>query len=70
MKIALIFVITLVYCFCAVYCKDLILGTSYNNRIIFQEKAEYNAIPLKKRVKEIFYSNPDQHIIKLKPCRT
>ncbi|VVD04569.1 unnamed protein product [Leptidea sinapis] len=48
MKFALILVIELVKCFCAVYCQKLILGTSYNNRIIFQEKVEYNAIPLKK----------------------
>ncbi|CAH0714373.1 unnamed protein product, partial [Brenthis ino] len=49
---------------CVSYCKDLIIGTSFNNRLIWQEKAEYNAIPLKKRVKEVFFSDPGQQIIK------
>ncbi|KAJ2942638.1 hypothetical protein O0L34_g2107 [Tuta absoluta] len=46
------------------YCKDLIVGTSFNNRLLWQQKAEYNAIPLKKRVKEVFFSDPGQQIIK------
>lgn len=45
--------------------KDLIVGTSFNNRLLWQQKAEYNAIPLKKRVKEVFYSDPGQQIIKV-----
>lgn len=47
------------------HCKDLIIGTSFNNRLIWQEKAEYNSIPLKKRVKEVFFSDPGQQIIKV-----
>ncbi|XP_041987201.1 probable salivary secreted peptide [Aricia agestis] len=51
-------------CVCVAHCKDLIVGTSFNNRLVWQEKAEYNAIPLKKRVKEVFFSDPGQQIIK------
>ncbi|XP_053612446.1 uncharacterized protein LOC128676384 [Plodia interpunctella] len=57
----------LIICFIAfisVECKDLVVGTSYQNRLIWQQKAEYNAIPLKKRVKEVFFSDPGQQIIK------
>ncbi|XP_063621142.1 uncharacterized protein LOC134793487 [Cydia splendana] len=63
MKIALVvFVVAL----SAIYVesKDLIVGTSFNSRLLWQEKAEYNAIPLKKRVKEVFFSDPGQQIIK------
>lgn len=44
---------------------DLIVGTSYNARLKWQNKAEYVAIPLKKRVKELFYADPDQQLIKV-----
>ncbi|KAL0842065.1 hypothetical protein ABMA28_014260 [Loxostege sticticalis] len=43
---------------------DLIVGTSYNTRLIWQQKLEYMAIPFKKRVKEMFYSDPGNQIIK------
>ncbi|XP_028164049.1 uncharacterized protein LOC114355414 [Ostrinia furnacalis] len=43
---------------------DLIVGTSYNTRLIWQQKLDYMAIPFKKRVKEMFYSDPGQQIIK------
>ncbi|XP_075974784.1 uncharacterized protein LOC142975679 [Anticarsia gemmatalis] len=64
MKTAPILLVVLLSFVCAAYCKDLIVGTSFNNRLIFQQKAEYNAIPLKKRVKEVFFSDPGQQIIK------
>lgn len=44
---------------------DLIVGTSYNTRLIWQQKLEYMAIPFKKRVKEMFYSDPGNQIIKV-----
>ncbi|XP_013196662.1 probable salivary secreted peptide [Amyelois transitella] len=44
--------------------KDLIVGTNLSNRLIWQHKVEYNSIPLKKRVKEEFFSDPGQQIIK------
>lgn len=65
MKTAPVLLIVLLSCVCASYCKDLIVGTSFNNRLLWQEKAEYNAIPLKKRVKEVFFSDPGQQIIKV-----
>ncbi|OWR41766.1 uncharacterized protein LOC116768578 [Danaus plexippus] len=64
MKTAHIVFVVLVSFLCVCHCKDLIVGTSFNNRLLWQEKAEYNAIPLKKRVKEVFYSDPGQQIIK------
>lgn len=65
MKAAPALFIVLVSCVCVSFCKDLIVGTSFNNRLAHQEKAEYNAIPLKKRVKEVFFSDPGQQIIKV-----
>ncbi|XP_041977194.1 uncharacterized protein LOC121731688 [Aricia agestis] len=44
--------------------KDLIVGTTYNTRLTWQQKAEYMAIPFKKRVKEVFYNDPAQQIIR------
>lgn len=40
------------------WARDMIVGTSFNTQLIWQQKAEYRAIPFKKRVKEVFYSNP------------
>lgn len=65
MKTAPVLLIVLLSCIAVSQCKDLIVGTSFNNRLIWQEKAEYNAIPLKKRVKEVFFSDPGQQIIKV-----
>lgn len=65
MKVSPVLLIVLLSCVCVSYCKDLIVGTSFNNRLAWQEKAEYNSIPFKKRVKEIFYSDPGQQIIKV-----
>ncbi|CAH2076362.1 unnamed protein product, partial [Iphiclides podalirius] len=64
MKTAFVLLIVVVAWIGDAYCKDLIVGTSFNNRLLWQEKAEYNAIPLKKRVKEVFFSDPGQQIIK------
>lgn len=65
MKTAPILLVVLLSFVCVSYCKDLIVGSSFNNRLIHQEKAEYNAFPLKKRVKEVFFSDPGQQIIKV-----
>lgn len=65
MKVSPVLLLVLLSCVCVSYCKDLIVGTSFNNRLLWQEKAEYNAIPLKKRVKEVFFSDPGQQIIKV-----
>ncbi|CAB3224533.1 unnamed protein product [Arctia plantaginis] len=43
---------------------DLIVGSSLNSRLIWQQKAEYMAFPFTKRVKEVFYSEPGQQIIR------
>ncbi|CAF4847613.1 unnamed protein product [Pieris macdunnoughi] len=64
MRAITILFIVLVSFISASYCKDLIVGTSFNARLLWQEKAEYNSIPLKKRVKEVFFSDPGQQIIK------
>ncbi|CAH0406506.1 unnamed protein product [Chilo suppressalis] len=53
-----------VICISTCHAKDLILGTSYNQHLISQKSMEYMAIPFKKRVKEFFYSDPGQKIIK------
>ncbi|KAM3964239.1 putative salivary secreted peptide [Aphomia sociella] len=64
MKSAPVLFVCFLSLICIIECKDLIVGTSYNNRLIWQQKVEYNAIPLKKRVKEEFYSDAGQQIIK------
>ncbi|CAG4975624.1 unnamed protein product [Parnassius apollo] len=64
MKTTPILFVVIIACISVSHCKDLIVGTSFNNRLLWQEKAEYNAIPLKKRVKEVFFSDPGQQIIK------
>ncbi|XP_075969574.1 uncharacterized protein LOC142972379 [Anticarsia gemmatalis] len=43
---------------------DLIVGTSYNAHLTWQQKADYMAFPFKKRVKEVFYSDAGQQIIR------
>lgn len=65
MKYAPVLFVVLLSIICLGQCKDLIVGTSFNNRLIWQQKIEYNAIPLKKRVKEAFYSDAGQQIIKV-----
>lgn len=45
---------------------DLMIGTSYNGRLTWQQKAEYMGIPFKKRVKEVFFSDPTQQIIRVR----
>lgn len=65
MKTAPVLFFVLLSIVCVVHCKDLIVGSSFNNRLIWEQKAVYNAIPLKKRVKEVFYSDPGQQIIKV-----
>ncbi|XP_049867987.1 probable salivary secreted peptide [Pectinophora gossypiella] len=64
MKTAPVIFVLLLAFVCVTQCKDLIVGSSFNNRLLWQQKAEYNAIPLKKRVKEVFFSDPGQQIIK------
>ncbi|KOB76496.1 Uncharacterized protein OBRU01_01937 [Operophtera brumata] len=64
MKVSPVLLIVLLSCVCVTYCSDLIVGSSFNNRLLWQQKAEYNSIPLKKRVKEVFFSDPGQQIIK------
>lgn len=65
MKTAPVLLVVLLSVICLSESKDLIVGTSYNNRLLWQQKAEYNSIILKKRVKEVFYSDPGQQIIKV-----
>lgn len=48
------------------WARDMIVGTSYNTRLVWQQKAEYRSIPFKKRVKEVFYSDPGQQIIRVR----
>jgi hypothetical protein len=47
-----------------IYCEHLILGDVASKKALLHHSvAQYNAIPLIKRVKEVFYSNPDQAVI-------
>lgn len=51
-------------CISCCWARDLIVGTSYNTRLTWQTRADYMGIPFKKRVKEVFYSDPGQQIIR------
>ncbi|KAI8435007.1 hypothetical protein MSG28_003445 [Choristoneura fumiferana] len=44
--------------------KDLVVGTSYSNRLVWRIKANHLPFPFRKRVKEYFYSSPDQQLIR------
>ncbi|XP_069357567.1 uncharacterized protein [Maniola hyperantus] len=44
-------------------CEHLILGDADKKQLIYHTKAEYAAVPFIKRVKEVFFSSPDQRII-------
>ncbi|CAH0720815.1 unnamed protein product, partial [Brenthis ino] len=46
------------------WARDMIVGTSFNTRLVWQQKVEYRSIPFKKRVKEVFYADPGQQIIR------
>lgn len=65
MKSILLLSLIVVVCLSSSVAKDLIVGTSYNARLTWQQKADYMAIPFKKRVKEMFYSDPAQQIIRV-----
>lgn len=65
MKSLILLSAVLLLCLSTCWATDLIIGSSYNARLTWQQKAEYMAIPFKKRVKEVFYSDPSQQIIKV-----
>lgn len=45
-------------------CEHLILGSvNNNNQLMYHTVAEYSSIPLMKRVKQVFYTSPDQKVI-------
>lgn len=46
-----------------VKCEHLILGDANKKQLIYHTKVEYAAVPFMKRVKEVFYSSPEQRII-------
>ncbi|XP_013142394.1 PREDICTED: uncharacterized protein LOC106106359 [Papilio polytes] len=54
----------LLICLSTCYGRDLLLGTTYNAHLVWQQKAEYMGFPFKKRVKEVFYSDPGMQVIK------
>ncbi|CAK1579451.1 unnamed protein product [Parnassius mnemosyne] len=45
-------------------CEHLIIGDSSNKDMVYHTAARFNAIPYKRRVENIFYSNPQQKKIK------
>ncbi|KOB73260.1 Hyccin [Operophtera brumata] len=65
MKSMLLLCLIALVCVSSAVARDLIVGTSYNARLIHQQKAEYMGIPFKKRVKEIFFSDAAQQIIRI-----
>ncbi|KAL0881766.1 hypothetical protein ABMA27_001550 [Loxostege sticticalis] len=46
-----------------VRCEHLILGDANKKTLIHHTVAQYHAIPFTKRVKEVFFSSPDQRVI-------
>lgn len=64
MKSALLLSVVALIAISSCVAMDLIVGTSYNGRLTWQQKASYMSIPFKKRVKEVFYSDQSQQIIR------
>ncbi|XP_032513735.1 uncharacterized protein LOC116767506 [Danaus plexippus] len=64
MKLKVFFILAVVLCASTCYGSDLIVGTSFNARLAWTHKANFNAVPFIKRVKEVFYSDPGQQMIK------
>ncbi|VVC89886.1 unnamed protein product [Leptidea sinapis] len=64
MRLLLLLSLVFLICMTQSWATDLTIGTSYNTRLVWQQKSEYMAIPFKKRVKEVFYADPGQQIIK------
>lgn len=65
MKLKVFFILAVVLCASTCYGSDLIVGTSFNARLAWTHKANFNAVPFIKRVKEVFYSDPGQQMIKV-----
>lgn len=55
-----------VTCFLLCKCEHLIIGDSSNKDMVYHTAARYPAIPYKRRVENIFYSNQDQKKIKVR----
>lgn len=58
----------LLVCICSCLAKDLVVGTSYSNRLVWRIKANHMPFPFRKRVQEYFYANPDQQLIRVSGC--
>lgn len=65
MKFIFLCVALALLCVSSSLASDLIAGTSYQGRLIWQEKCEYMAYPFVKREKNVFFSDPGQQIIKV-----
>ena len=58
MKIAAILVLVVAGIY-FVNCEHLIMGDANNKQLIYHRIANYHHIPLKKRVKDFYFSSPD-----------
>ncbi|CAH2040622.1 unnamed protein product, partial [Iphiclides podalirius] len=57
-------IVFLVACFMLCECEHLIIGDSSNKDMVYHTAARFTAIPYKRRIENVFYSNPEQKKIK------
>lgn len=65
MRLLILLSLLALACVSTCWARDLIVGSIYNSRLAWQEKANYMSIPFKKRVKNVFWSNPAQQLIRV-----
>lgn len=50
---------------CVCVCYDMIIGDTVHRKMVFHQRVKDFAIPFKKRIKTLTYTDPDKRIIKV-----
>ncbi|CAH0399200.1 unnamed protein product [Chilo suppressalis] len=61
MRTVLVFVL---YFVCACYSYDMFVGDTVHKKMVFHQRVKDFAIPFKKRIKTLTYTDPEKRIIK------
>ncbi|KAJ0177848.1 hypothetical protein K1T71_006721 [Dendrolimus kikuchii] len=57
-------VLLLVCLVCLCVCSDMIIGDTVHRKMVFHQRVKDFAIPFKKRIKSLTYTDPEKRIIK------
>ncbi|KAG6441231.1 uncharacterized protein LOC119190015 [Manduca sexta] len=60
--VSLCIIFVIVFCLCE--CKDMIIGDTVHRKMVFHQRVKDFAIPFKKRIKTLSYSDPEKRMIK------